>query len=434
MAFPDVVDADTVRGGGSTGTSHAITLPANRSNGNRILVFFSCNNNATVTGWPSGWNVIITQRLAAGAATVDTLVVAEKIISGGETNFSLSTGGLSTLSYYHAYRITGAHASTLSAGVGVNGGTTTIVFPTLDPSGWALEDTLWFIGGINDNGTRTVSTWPSDYTGARLLDGSGAASAGVALATAYHTEAVASESPGTLTWSAGPNTAGVTIAIMPASAVVTPPTGDGDYYNFTGTNGAAWPSPWTSQIVGGSGTATIQSNRGRLATDATAWSQIRAKHAVSSDDIEVCGLFYPGSLLESYPSVRVRNNSASSSMADNYFLAFYPHSGTASIIKRVSDVETTIAGPFSYTYVVGEAVGFRFEVIGNTIQARIWNPTSTEPGTWTMSVTNSEIAGGDEVVLFNISPGNSSYVEFDDVTVTQLSVKKSYVGMVGISG
>ncbi len=217
MAFPQVIDADTVTGGQSADTTqHPVTLPANRSNGDRILVCFACDGTPTVSGWPTGWTVVGTQNTTVGA---DKIVVAEKIVSGGEANFSLTTS-VGEQSSYHAYRITGAHATTASEAAGINGGTSTVDFPLLNPAGWGTEDTLWFIVGAEDNGTRTVSTWPANYTGGQRRTGFGTSAAGVALATAWRELNAASEDPGILTWSAGPNAGGLTVAIRPTTATL----------------------------------------------------------------------------------------------------------------------------------------------------------------------------------------------------------------------
>jgi hypothetical protein len=220
MAFPTVVDADTVTDFESTDTvTHNITLPANRAVGDRVVVAFASNNSYTVSGWPSGWNVIITQLIDTIAATVDKLTVAEKIIVGGEANFNLTTS-TATQSTFHAYRITGGHASTPSEAAGFENSLLSTDFPALNPSGWDVEDTLWFIFGQVTNGTRTVSSWPANYTGGQNVTGTGSTGTGTSLASAYRSAAVASENPGTLSWSAGPGSGGATVGIRPAAVVI----------------------------------------------------------------------------------------------------------------------------------------------------------------------------------------------------------------------
>ena len=89
MAFPQVADADTTTGGQTTDTtSHSIRLSGNRSIGDRLLVLFVADGGDTVSGWPSGWNVVTTQTTTGDN---DTLVVTEKIVSGSGSNFSLTT-------------------------------------------------------------------------------------------------------------------------------------------------------------------------------------------------------------------------------------------------------------------------------------------------------------------------------------------------------
>ena len=215
MAFPQVQDADTTSGVQATDvTSHPILLPANRAAGDRVLLGFVTDEAPTVTGWPSGWNVIATQTTPA---LTDTLIVAEKIIAGSESNFSLTTS-TAQQSVFHSYRVTGAHASTLSAGVGATGAIT-LDFAALDPAGWGAEDTLWFIFGANVNGTRTVTTWPAGYTGSQRRTGTETTTTGASLASAYRTLAASSEDPGTLTWTGGADLAGITIAVRPAAVV-----------------------------------------------------------------------------------------------------------------------------------------------------------------------------------------------------------------------
>jgi len=85
--------------------------------------------------------------------------------------------------------------------------------PSLNPSGWDVEDTLWLvISQAKGTSGLTVNSYPSSYTGLGYYNGAQAS-----IAAAYRPLAAASEDPGTLVWSGTSYANAGTIAVRPAA-------------------------------------------------------------------------------------------------------------------------------------------------------------------------------------------------------------------------
>lgn len=93
--------------------------------------------------------------------------------------------------------------------------------------------------------------------------------------------------------------------------------------------------------------------------------------------------------------------------------------------KNIGNVLTTLTTqPNVLTgYVAGTFVWVRFQVIGSTLRVRVWADGSSEPSTWTHSVTDTDlrVGGAAAVRLFHVT-GNSSTptLSVDDFTATAL--------------
>jgi hypothetical protein len=91
--------------------------------------------------------------------------------------------------------------------------------------------------------------------------------------------------------------------------------------------------------------------------------------------------------------------------ANNYYeaqvsIAITTGAATLTIQKRVAGVLANIAGPTAITgtHVAGNAWTTVLEVYGSTVRARAWNAsTGSDPGTWQVSGTNSELPTGKQV-------------------------------------
>src|SRR5688500_14405812 len=59
---------------------------------------------------------------------------------------------------------------------------------------------------------------------------------------------------------------------------------------FTGTDGAAWPSPWTSPAG-----VTIQGNRGQQVSPTTQWSPVLSSATVNNGNVRIVATIrFPG--------------------------------------------------------------------------------------------------------------------------------------------
>jgi hypothetical protein len=119
-------------------------------------------------------------------------------------------------SAHQLYRITGYHPMTPPQ-IGFTGGgaaDTAANPPSLNPTNWNIEDTLWIIGCVSDADT-VFSADPASYTNA-VENNSGSTTDGAKLRTLRRESAVESEDPGVFTntsrqWNCA------TIAVRPGS-------------------------------------------------------------------------------------------------------------------------------------------------------------------------------------------------------------------------
>jgi hypothetical protein len=77
MAFPQIVTADTATGTTAAGATHAITMPANISAGDLLMIFFSTDGDNTVTDWDG-----FTELFSVSNGTAACLHIGYKIAVG----------------------------------------------------------------------------------------------------------------------------------------------------------------------------------------------------------------------------------------------------------------------------------------------------------------------------------------------------------------
>ncbi|MCI0554669.1 MAG: hypothetical protein L0287_27290, partial [Anaerolineae bacterium] len=128
------------------------------------------------------------------------------------------------------YQISGMHATEVPAkGIAVTATTANPNPPSLNPSGWDVEDTLWIAVCGWDDGDIGASAYPSGY-GNTLARAADSVADGVGCASATKGSAAASEDPGTFTITASRASVAQTIAIRPAQFTVS-----GTIYQSDGT-------------------------------------------------------------------------------------------------------------------------------------------------------------------------------------------------------
>jgi hypothetical protein len=216
MAFPVVQDSDTQSGTrNSNSTSWTLTYPTNVVNGDLLLLFIGRDGSSGSPTLPAGWNVYID----SASGTACRLVAAYKRADGTETGNFTYNPGASEQGAWRCIRVTGVHGSSDPAvGTAATGTSVNPNPPNNDPAGWGTEDTLWIACYGQDDGRRSQTAIPTNYSNG-FYDASGG-SGGAALGTARRTNAVSAENPGTFTISNSQAWVAQTVAIRPATVVV----------------------------------------------------------------------------------------------------------------------------------------------------------------------------------------------------------------------
>lgn len=217
MAFPTVAATNGLSDS-ANGTSHAVPLavPGGGILANDIqLIVAGIDGTSAITPPDGTWNEILDA--SVGSTPSARAGAWWKRMSGGETGTitftTASEGG-----GWNSYCIRGAHLTEAPVVSSVVNGAATANIgnpPSLDPAGWATEDTLWIAGMVVD-GNNNVTAAPTNYT--NLQARRWANTAGACVATAERTNAVSAEDPGTFTHGAGQHGAFV-FAIRPLAPV-----------------------------------------------------------------------------------------------------------------------------------------------------------------------------------------------------------------------
>jgi len=188
---------------------------------------------------------------------------------------------------------------------------------------------------------------------------------------------------------------------------------------FTGTNGAAWSSTWTtgSNPNQGAVTPSIQSNRGRLTTGShggyNGGDRISRRVNITAP-VDAVALFSfqwtTGD--ETYPSFYIRSTNTALDGQGGYFLSIDKGSNTWNIGRGSSYSNTDLGTAKSKTWTTNVKYWARFGVVGTAIKARVWNDGSSEPSTWDYSVTDSNITAAGSVGI-TLGGGSAASLTFD---------------------
>lgn len=220
----------------ASGTSHTVSHPASCCSAGELLIYqMVCANSTKTVTWPGTVTQLFNQTTrgvaagpgcgANGNAADACHTVGYRFADGSEgASITVTTSGAATTCSYAVYRITGAHASTApeSAVNPLVGSTSANPNPpSLDPSGWGTEDTLWVAAYVVISNT-AVTSYPTNYTANQLNPHT----TGAGLATATRTNSASSEDPGTFTHSISEVWTAYTLGVRPA-AVGTPIIGGG---------------------------------------------------------------------------------------------------------------------------------------------------------------------------------------------------------------
>jgi hypothetical protein len=171
---------------------------------------------------------------------------------------------------------------------------------------------------------------------------------------------------------------------------------------FTGTNGAPWPSPWTTSLLTGTtgGAIDIQSNRGRLRAHDGAYRRARcvaSGSAFSDGRVEFRVRFTGVTEQYAYLWFRVQTWGDEAFNLPGYSLHFGVHNPWGSKVSlvrgggvsEVALVETTV------TWESGVDYNVVVEASGSALRAKVWKASEAEPGVWTLEASDSAFASGE---------------------------------------
>ena len=194
---------------------------------------------------------------------------------------------------------------------------------------------------------------------------------------------------------------------------------------FAGVNGAGWGPSWTTTSANGS--ATIQSDAGRLAFNNTSGAYARAQLsglAAQGDTDTLMSYQWNAGGARAYLNVYTRGSGGwlnSYRPRNGYGLELRSDSGDVQI-KRVANGTTTTLQSVTGAQVTGsQKQWLRLRVVGSTIQFKIWTDGATEPAAWTSTVTDSSVTASGQLFISNVRSGSNTgnrHVDIDDVEVT----------------
>jgi hypothetical protein len=213
MAFP-VIESVASTGTTSNQTSRSINMPSGIVAGDLLLAVVASDGNTTFGH--TGWDKTSEQTCVSGGNTQARGFILTRTATGSNT-LTLTTAASEMVAAV-VYRISGWSAFEV-AGLGSTATSTAPNPPSLNPAGWDVEDTLWIAACAHDQGQRTVSGYPANYT-LNQTNARGSNTGGCGVGAAGRQNAVASEDPAAFTISTAEEWAAWTIAVRPAA---TPP-------------------------------------------------------------------------------------------------------------------------------------------------------------------------------------------------------------------
>lgn len=187
---------------------------------------------------------------------------------------------------------------------------------------------------------------------------------------------------------------------------------------WTGTTGASWAAQWSTPST--SGTAVISNNMGLLTPSGTGYKNTRSfltGLAARADTEVYVEMTWGSPSVETYADVSVRAQQNSEYYPSSYFVRLNPVDTNWYLLLGYGTGEYGgVTVPFTYT--AGATYGVRLQVIGTTINARVWNLAGAEPSTWGATKTGiTDFATG--LVALGNQSGNTTNpgVTFDNMSV-----------------
>lgn len=187
---------------------------------------------------------------------------------------------------------------------------------------------------------------------------------------------------------------------------------------FVGANGDGWDSTkWVTTSNDSTKVADIQSNQGRLYVNGSPARATSQMTATADAEVNFTYRFNErtsGSFLRIF--MRASGATGSSQMPNAYRLEVAAGTSTIKLQKFVNSVVTDLAS-FTYTQDTN-AQRVRFQVQGSTIRAKIWPVGSSEPGSWSVTATDTAITGAGVVQVAHSHSSGTHTVYVDDLAIS----------------
>lgn len=217
MTFPTATVSTGIAQTSSATGNRNVTIPA-CTNGDLLLAVPVSDGNPAFAGTLMSNMTSFVAKAANGTAV--TAQCLYRICNGSESSpwvLNLDASEAATVAMIQIPAATW-HGTTPPEGVAwVNTDTANPNPPSLDPSGWGTEDTLWIAVTAYDLGTVTVSAYPTNYSDDQSnIRGNNTGGVGIGIAT--RSLNAASDDPGTFTLSASEDTLTTLIAVRGITA------------------------------------------------------------------------------------------------------------------------------------------------------------------------------------------------------------------------
>jgi chitodextrinase len=253
------------------------------------------------------------------------------------------------------------------------------------------------------NGTVVGNTGSLNYT-----------DTGLAAGTSYTYTVRAVDGAGNV----GPDSNSVLASTSPASTAAFTET-------WPDADGAPWPAAWTTS--GASATIDTQGGTGRLLVSDVAGGYARAQLTGLADraDSDLLTSFrWSSNSAASYLSVFLRGSGGWQNAyrpKNGYGIQLQSNSGTVSVLKNVNGTLTTLQNVAGAQALTTGKQWLRLRVVGSQIQFKIWADGTSEPTSWTTSLTDSAVTAPGGLFIAQVRAASNvgdKAVNFDDLSIS----------------
>lgn len=210
------------------------------------------------------------------------------------------------------------------------------------------------------------------------------------------------------------------------TVVVTTPSATGSLFGdaWTGVNGSPWQSAWTTNAVTASVVTT--NGTGQIALNDTSGAYGRAALtgvAARADSQVVFSYQWNARTAAAYFNVYLRGSGGwqnSYRPRNGYGLEFASNSSTVALKRNLNGTTTTIASSSTAQPSGTGKRWVRLRVSGSTVQFRTWADGTTEPSTWTSTVTDTGVTAAGQLHISLVRGSTNSgakTVSLDDLSL-----------------